>query len=131
MRVLVLENDTELDYKALQYLKNFDNYNLITEADQVDTGDILEAFKTHDILVFKPTLITYSQYNLMVMAMYKLIESDSLAIKEIHIIYYDKEKLEQELRDLWDNKRIYLNQVLTKIKLYRVYPGDDKIELTI
>lgn len=131
MKVVTIENDPKLENTSERYLSNFPGYTPILDAHNVDTDRVLDAFKTHDVLVFKPTQITYSQYNLMVMAMYKLMKAGELGIKEIRIIAYDAERIEEELRDLWGEKRMYLDQVLEVVKIYQVYPGDEPKEIRI
>ncbi len=140
MKILTIENDHELESVSKRYLhklpaqilpESITIETIITDANNVDTEVLMEAFKTHDILIFKPTEITYGQYNTLLMAMYKLLTTKELGLKELHVIYYDTEDLESELKALWKDKRKYLDQVLVHVKIYRVYPGDEKIEIHI
>lgn len=73
---IVLENDDKLPEELAAYIKE---EKLPTEqvcrADRADTDVILDYFAKARILLFQPTLITYSQYNLMMMALYKKLRA--------------------------------------------------------
>lgn len=134
MKYLVLENDDVLSKYFLKYLDKITKKKktiIFRRADEVDTEMIMNHFKIHQILIVQPTIITFSQYNLMVMALYKLIKTGELkdGIKEIHL-YHSDEELDETLRYLWDGKRMYLDEVLKHVKIFRV-EEDVKQELHI
>lgn len=129
MRV-VLENDDHLSDAFAGYLdENPAEREIIFEAGREYTGRIIDAFAKCDVLEIQPTMLTFSQYNLMVMAMYQLITEDRLSIKEIHIFY--NRSIEDDLRELWGDKRKYLDQVLERVKVFSVARHSEPVELHI
>jgi hypothetical protein len=131
MKSVVLENEDHLDSSSfISYLgENQMERTYIYNADQVNTDEILAAFSINEVLEFKPTMITFSQYNLMMMVMYKLLAAGILTIKEIHIFSHNEE-LESELKELWSGKTKYLEAVTRHVKIYQV-GRDSKKELTL
>ncbi len=121
--ILVLENDDKISSEFISYTKEVPgNRNIIFRADMAGTDQIIESMKNSEILEFQPTLITFSQYNMILMCMYKLIKENSLGIKRIHIFRY--RDIEDDLKDLWSDKRMYLDVVLQHVQIYQVYSDD-------
>lgn len=121
---VVLENDDHLSDRLTKYLAEKKN-TLLYMADQRDTEEILENFEKGDTLLFQPTLITWSQYNLLVMVMYSLIQENRLSIKEIEIFTHREESVAEELTSLWEGKRKYLDLVLQHVKVFTIDSGMD------
>jgi hypothetical protein len=131
MKCLILENDDSLSKDLNRYIdEHVPDKKIIFEASGHDSKDLLDSFKEHQILLFQPTLITFSQYNLMMMMIYKLLKTNENGIKEIHIFHYD-ENIGNSLKELWDGKRMYLDEVIKHIKIFRVSNLSEKQELHI
>lgn len=120
---LVLENDHAL----FSYFQKYIDHNgldpeIVYGADQRDTDEIAAKFAEHDVLLINPNLVSFSQYNLMMMLMYDCITKNSLRIKEIRI--FSNVDRSEELRDMWAGKRKYLDIVLKSVKIYQVDASD-------
>lgn len=134
-QILLIENDNKLSDALLTYIsENNDDTkcvrNVVYNVNTVSSDILILYFKKCQILEFQPTLITFSQYNLLLMCMYKLIKENSLDIKEIHI-FSRNEQISDELTDLWRDKRMYLDEVLKYVKIYRVYNHEEPQLLSI
>lgn len=130
MKYLVLENDYTLFDRFEEYLSDKDA-TVIFGVDSRDSEEIVSAFETHHVLAFSPTLITFSQYNLLAMIMYDCLQREKLCIDEIHIFAH-RETIEEELKKLWEGKRKYLDKVLEKVKLFVIDTYDfEKTEIFI
>ena len=71
--------------------------------------------------MFQPTMITYSQYNTMLMLLYSLISENKLSIKEVHIFSH-RDDIESDLMELWEDKTEYLDVVLEHVKVFNIMP---------
>ena len=143
-KFLIVENDCVLgDY----FRKYLENEKIITKEDLVDgwkntphviyglehrtTEEMAEYFSKYDILLLEPTMITFHQYNGLMMLMYDLLTKGTLKIKEIQLYHHD-ERIERELRALWYNKRKFLDLMIPHIKIYRIYDIEkQKIEINL
>lgn len=126
MKYLIVENDHKIDSYFQSYIdKNNIEATMIFGLEHRSTDEMAEYFTQHEILMFEPTLVTFSQYNGLMMLMYDLLTKNCLAIKEIHIFHHD-ERIERELRALWHDRRKWLDKVLPHVKIYRI----DDIEET-
>lgn len=131
MDYIILENEDYLSDSFLSYInKNNINHKIIFEASQEQSGEVIESFKKHQILLFQPTQLTFSQYNLMMMIIYQLLKKNENSIKEIHI-FTSNEGIDSDLRDLWEGKRMYLDEVIKHVKIFRVYNYCEPQELHI
>lgn len=132
---LILENDSELSDRFQSYIEQdsfSDNASvkMLGMANQRDTDEIAEEFVQADILLFEPTMITFSQYNMMLMLMYDLITKDTLTINEVQI--FTHKDMVKEFTELWEDKRKYLDEVLKYVTLYTINPvGFEKLEIKI
>lgn len=123
MKYLVVEND----YKLSDYLENYlleiqAKPQILHSVLHRTNEEIIEAFIKSDILIFEPTLITFSQYNLMLMLLYKLITEKKLGIKQIRIFSHN-DNLARELKELWSKQTKYLKVVLEKVSVFQVQPA--------
>lgn len=118
-RVIVLENDQELSDRFKKYLSDKD-YKEMFMADQQESDNISEQFVEFEILAFEPTQIVFSQYNLMLMILYDLLQKGTLKIRQIHIFTSKEERVEKELKEIWKDRRTYLEEVLKVVKVYTI-----------
>ena len=132
MKTVILENDSELSDRLLTYLyENKILYEFIGMADRRQSEEIAELFSEHEILIVEPTMLTFSQYNLMLMLMYDLLTKNKLKIKEVQF-FDDVEDITDGLRELWEDKRMYLDQVLKHVELFAIDKmSHEKIKLEI
>lgn len=123
MKYLILENESEISERLKGYLeaqrhKQKVEAVILGMADHRASEEIAEQFTKCQVLLFEPTILTFSQYNLMMMLMYDLMKKGTLTIKEIQI--FDEPKVEEDLKELWEGKRMYLNLILEKVTIYSV-----------
>ena len=134
MDYLILENEQDLMPLMAEYLDSKSlqgKFEILYNAAIENIDVILDAFSTNNVLIIQPTMVTYSQYNLMLMCMYDLLTKDKLGIKEIHIIH-QHQGIEDDLREIWQGKRFYLDIILKHIKVFMISTGiDSNIEGTI
>ncbi len=124
-KYLVLENDDKLPSDVDIMITNISDPHerlIICNASIQDSDLFLSAFSECERLLFKPTQITYSQYNLMLMIMYKLWSAGTLGIKEVHIYSKDHNEAERQLSLLWSDKRKFLDCVLQQVEIFTVNP---------
>jgi len=133
MRYLILENDSNTLERFFQkYVDDIEHKQIVFAAGYASLGELTDAFKNNDVLLFDPTQILFGQYNSLMMLMYSLMNKNELDIKEINIFNTDAEDIEKRLRYIWRKDREYLDLVLAKIKVYVVCKYDDthhKIEI--
>lgn len=119
---LVLENDIELDESFLKFVdglrKQSDKLKIIYNAAVEPLDELTKAFEEYEVLIINPTLITFAQYNLMMMLMYSLICEGTLKIRELYIYHFNDNK-QKALSSLWD-KRKHLDKVLSRVRIYDV-----------
>lgn len=119
-KILIVENDSVLDDYFQEYLKQQNIQPKIIYGLEHRTSDELsEYFTQHDILMFQPTMVTFEQYNGLMMLMYDLLTKGKLKIKEIHLYHHD-ERIERELRALWYGRREFLDLMLPHLEIYRI-----------
>ncbi len=120
MKYLILENDEKLSSDLTNYLLD-KPHEIIFSADGENLDEMIAKFSTLDVLLFEPTLITWSQYNHALMLLYKLINEGVCTIKEIQIFHkYDTDTYTKTLKNLWSGKSKYLQVVLAKIRVFKV-----------
>ena len=120
MQYLIVENDCQFERHFQRYLsENNIQGTVIFGLEHRTYEEMSELFTQHEILLFEPTLITFSQYNGLMMLMYDLITKNTLKIKEIQLYHHD-ERIERELRALWHEKRKFLDRVLPHVSIYRI-----------
>ena len=132
--ILVLENDEDIERDLERYLDSLsEEKDIVTNADNVENAVMMEKFTTCSTLIVKPTLVEYSQYNLMLMLMYDLLTKGKLGIKEIVFFHPLEDELTKELQEIWDEKRKYLDIVLQHVAVYQVlsYHFPERIKLEI
>lgn len=132
-KVLVLENDFEISERLSDYLKDQGlKPKLLVAVPNRTSEEIAEEFGKAEVLIIEPNLISFSQYNLMLMLMYDLMTKEKLAIKEVRI-FTGNEDIEEDLKELWESKTKYLAQVLEKVKIFSVDKAREyeKVELKL
>lgn len=118
MRNLVFENDFKFEGHMDRYVRSLFEPTIVFGVNDIETDKVLELFSSHDVLHYSPTIINASQHNLMLMAMYNMLEAGSLRIKTVHIIYGDHNDLIKELKGVWSKKPKYLAEVLKHVNVY-------------
>lgn len=132
LKYLVVENDSTFDSYFQKYIKkqNIQPY-ILFGLEMREPDEIAELFSMYDILLFQPTMVTFHQYNGLMMIMYDLLTKGKLKIKEIQLYHHD-ERIENELRALWYNKRKFLDLMLPHLEIYRIDDIEDlKIKIKI
>lgn len=120
MKVLVLENDDEISEYLQRYLdKNFKKILYVYRASNRLSEEIAECFEKCELLVFQPTLIDSSQYNLMMMLMYDCLKKGKLGIKEVQIFTHN-DSIHGELSEVWESKSKYIKEVLGVVKIFTI-----------
>lgn len=130
---LVLENDFKLSEELSDYLQDLENVSttILCMMHNRTSEEVMEAFTNNEIVLFQPTMIEYGQYNLMLMLMWNLIQAKKLGIKEVHI-FTRRPELKEELRELWEERRKYLDEVLKHVTIYQIDSfTDEKIKINI
>lgn len=119
--IVLLENEDHLSDRMKRYIADKSKTTTVLYmAYQRDSEQFLEEFSKKEILLFEPTEITWSQYNLLALIMYSLIQENRLSIKEIRILT-NRESVEEELRELWEGRtRKYIDVVLQHVKVYEI-----------
>lgn len=130
-KYLILENDSVLgDYLQDYIAEHKLDPHILYMVNIRDTDEIAEHFMSSEVLLFQPTLITWGQYNTMLMLMYDLITKGKLGIKEIQIFTHNDD-IADDLKELWDDKRKYLDIVIQHVKIFHVDTMRNKEEIKL
>lgn len=129
MKVVVIENDNVCPDRLKRYIRKYskDDVSYIYNAANTSMADFIEAFKNNKVILFDPTIVGYGQYNNLMMLLRKLLVSGELAVKEVHLHTNDIDGYLEELKELWDGKRDYLDEVLEKVKLLGVNEYEERV----